>query len=82
MSDLAVRRAVDVFANWLNDNKTELHGERGRWLFALLCALETPLDADTAAALVRILRVCKRSGDEQHALFVTLIEQYFRQRHV
>lgn len=75
MSELAVRRAVEWFAEWLRDDDddddlgadgqrtpadTLLPTRRCAWLYALLACLETPLHADTAAALLFVVRTLSR----------------------
>lgn len=87
LGDVRVRGAIEHAAEWFAAPDAVLGAKQGRWLFALLAAVDLPLDADTAAALMSLYRSCKRlrarTTAAEHAhfdLLLTVIGYGFMQR--
>jgi hypothetical protein len=87
MGDVRVRAVLEFASGWFRERDSLLCERRARWLFALLAAVELPLDADTAAALMSLYQSLKRlrarSAPDDLAAFdvlLTVIGFGFNQR--
>jgi hypothetical protein len=87
MGDVRVRAVLEFASAWFRERDSLLCERRARWLFALLAAVELPLDADTAAALMSLYQSLKRlrarSAPDDLAAFdvlLTVIGFGFNQR--
>jgi hypothetical protein len=60
MGDVRVRSVLEFAADWFRERDAVLCERRAQWLFSLLAAVELPLDADTAAALMSLYQSLKR----------------------
>lgn len=87
LGDVRVRAVLEHCAEWFAAPNAVLSAKQGRWLFALLAAVDVPVDADTAAALMSLYRSLKRlrarALPEERAhfeLLLAVIGYWFMQR--
>lgn len=87
LSQNHVIKLITYHVEWLE--KAKFSHDQGKWLYALLLCLETPLDPDTCALLRSLARVCSSlrsdlSDADDEALkplnsIITIVSEYFDQ---
>ncbi|XP_011495469.1 PREDICTED: gem-associated protein 2 [Ceratosolen solmsi marchali] len=88
MNQSMIEQVLEYLIEFLEDQKS-VKPQLGRWLYALLVALELPLNPDMCSCLRSLARTCSEirshldSSDVNDALslnlFICLIARYFRQ---